>query len=290
MVAPGTDYHGSMGHHRFAPRPELSPWVASLWVQQGPAVEAPPTTVVPHGQVELIVSFGDPFVHLEGGRVTTVPTVAALGQRTRPLLAAATGATGLVIAGLRPWAGEMLLSEWAADLVDRMLDLGELLGASRVARLAERVAGAALPGERARAVEDFLAGLVRRQDVDAVALQGSRRLIERRGVLSVDALAGELGVSGRHLRRRFVRSVGMGPKRFGRLVRAQEALAGLRAGHTWSEVALRGAYVDQAHLTRELKAFTGRTPSALRETRPETPLMRSFNRSEALSPYTTVYI
>jgi len=126
--------------------------------------------------------------------------------------------------------------------------------------------------------------------VDTVALEGSRRLVERRGVLSIDALAAELGVSGRHLRRRFVRSVGMGPQRFARLVRAQQALASLRAGRSWSDVALSGRYVDQAHLTRELKAFTGRTPAAPREARLETPLMRSYNRSAALSPCSTVYL
>ena len=79
------------GYHRFPPRPELTPWLASLWVQESPAAEAPPTTVLPNGQVELIVRDGDPFVHLEEGRAVTVPTVAALGQRTRPMVGGGDG-------------------------------------------------------------------------------------------------------------------------------------------------------------------------------------------------------
>jgi AraC-like DNA-binding protein len=276
-------------YHWFTPRPERASWLARLWVQEAPAAEAPPTTVVPHGQVELIVCYGDPFVHIEGGQARGLPSVMALGQRTRPIEVAATGETGLVIAGLHPWAGEALLGAETESLTDQMVDLAELVGRPRVATLADRVASAAGPEERARSVEEFLGGLFRHAP-DALAVACARRVSQRGGDVSIDSLARELGVGGRHLRRRVTGAVGIGPKRLARLVRAQRALTGVRSGLAGAEVARRCGYVDQAHLTRELKAFTGRTPGCLARAEHETPLMRSFNRRGASPQFDTVYL
>lgn len=170
-----------------------------------------------------------------------------------------------------------------------MVDLADIVGRSRAGSLVDRVAAATGPEVRSRAVEAFLEGLFRRHEPDVLAAECARRINETWGTESVDDLVQELGVSGRHLRRRFTRAVGIGPKRFSRLVRAQKALGALRRGWSWSEVALRCRYVDQAHLTREIKAFTGRTPGRLGGSGRETGLMRSFNARRLSSFFSTVY-
>jgi len=284
------DATDATGYHQLTPRADLAPWLAHLWVQEAKAAPAPPTTVVPNGRVELIVRYGDPFVHLEGGQIVTVPAVCALGQRTRPIVAAATGATGLVIAGLHPWAGDALLGPDVSAFTDRCVDLAEVVGRAGAASLEDEVASAARPEDRARAVEAFLGRLLREHAIDTLAVACARRIRRRAGRVSIDELATELGSSARHLRRRVTRAVGLGPKRLARLARAQEALAGLRRGSPWPEVAFECGYVDQAHLIREVKAFTGRTPCALPGPGRETPLMRSFN-SGGRSPFpATVYL
>jgi AraC-like DNA-binding protein len=274
----------------FRPRPAWTPWIARLWVQEAPPQEAPPTAVMPNGQGELIVQYGDPFVRLEGGRAVPVPAVAALGPRTRPLAVAATGRTGLVIAGLHAWASDALLGDLAGPLVDRTIDLSELVGGSRVPSLLDQVCTAAGAEARARAVEGFLGGLFRRHELDPVAVAAARAIVQRSGGVSIDALAAEMGVSDRHLRRQVARAAGLGPKRLARLGRAQRALAHLRAGAAGADVALACGYVDQAHLTRELRAFFGHTPGTLRRPWRETPLMRFFNASGPPSSSGTVYL
>jgi AraC-like DNA-binding protein len=274
----------------FAPRAPWDGWIARLWVQEAPAVESPPTTVVPNGQVELIVRFGDPFVHLAGGRAVPVPAVAALGARTRPIAVAATGSTGLVIAGLHPWVGDALLGGLTAVLADRTVDLADLLGASRVASLLDQVSSAPEAEARARAVETFLAGLFRRHTLEPMAVAATRTLLERRGRVSVGGVAGELGLSDRHLRRLVTRATGLGPKRLARLARAQGALSDLRAGRAGAPVAQAWGYVDQAHLTREIRMFSGRTPGMVHRDRSETLLMSSFNNRGPGPSSGTVYL
>ena len=79
----------------------------------------------------------------------------------------------------------------------------------------------------------------------------------------VAELGAALGVSERQLRRRFLDAVGYGPKTLGRVLRFQRflQLSGERAD--LARLALDAGYADQAHLTRETRRLSGRTPAEL---------------------------
>jgi AraC-like DNA-binding protein len=70
-------------------------------------------------------------------------------------------------------------------------------------------------------------------------------------------------------RRRFAAAVGYGPKTFQRVLRLQRVLAQAgrlpRAGASLAALAAEAGYADQAHMSRELLALTGRSPAALLE-------------------------
>jgi AraC-like DNA-binding protein len=82
----------------------------------------------------------------------------------------------------------------------------------------------------------------------------------------VAALATDLYVSERQLRRRFTAAVGYGPKTLQRIARLRRLLAAANAarGDTALAALARSAgYADQAHMTRECARLTGRTPAAM---------------------------
>jgi AraC-like DNA-binding protein len=81
----------------------------------------------------------------------------------------------------------------------------------------------------------------------------------------VRAVAVDLGVSERHLRRVFRETVGMSPKAFTRLARFQRALGAARkdARLSWASIAAAAGYYDQAHLIAEFRAIAGVTPREL---------------------------
>jgi transcriptional regulator GlxA family with amidase domain len=92
---------------------------------------------------------------------------------------------------------------------------------------------------------------------------GAVRLLEgAAGALRVDELAPTVGMTRQALARAFAEHVGVSPKQFARVVRMRRALARVEAARRvgWSRVALELGFHDQAHLTRELRALTGRTP------------------------------
>ncbi|MEV7238409.1 helix-turn-helix domain-containing protein [Streptomyces sp. NPDC051020] len=90
-----------------------------------------------------------------------------------------------------------------------------------------------------------------------------RRTLSRRGRVRVDRLADEVGWSRKRLSARFRSQLGITPKRAARLVRFDHAAHLLAAGHNAAGVAAESGYVDQPHLHREVKSFTGLTPTAV---------------------------
>jgi methylphosphotriester-DNA--protein-cysteine methyltransferase len=83
------------------------------------------------------------------------------------------------------------------------------------------------------------------------------------GRLATRSLASELGTSERQLERAFREHVGLGPKRYARIVRLRAAREALARGASQLEAALAAGYHDQAHLHRDARALTGTTPLAL---------------------------
>lgn len=97
--------------------------------------------------------------------------------------------------------------------------------------------------------------------VDRVA-----RLIRRAGgAPPVAEMAARAGLSSRQFQRRFVEQVGLSPKLYARTVRFDAVMQARerRPGLSWTELAHRYGYFDQAHLLRDAHAFTGASPTAL---------------------------
>jgi AraC-like DNA-binding protein len=92
---------------------------------------------------------------------------------------------------------------------------------------------------------------------------GSRVLAMVSGGTPVAVMADRLGFGARQLHRRCLPLFGYGPGHLARVVRLNRALADARLGTPLAAVAARSGYADQAHLSREVRALTGTTPSRL---------------------------
>jgi AraC-like DNA-binding protein len=82
------------------------------------------------------------------------------------------------------------------------------------------------------------------------------------GVVNLDYIARQANLSPRQFRRRCLEESGLTPKHLCRVLRFRHAsrLAhGVLRPH-WSGIAADAGYFDQAHLIRDFREFTGRTP------------------------------
>ena len=110
------------------------------------------------------------------------------------------------------------------------------------------------------------------------------RIVDSRGLIAVDELAGDAGISSRQLERRFLREVGVGPKLLGRIIRFQQVFRAVeQSNNAWAEIAIECGYYDQAHLIRDFNQFAQQTPAVLFSS--QSALTESFTRKSRKSDF-----
>jgi AraC-like DNA-binding protein len=92
-----------------------------------------------------------------------------------------------------------------------------------------------------------------------------RRLVETGGQVSIDRIVDEIGRSHRHVIACFREHIGLTPKTMARVLRFSRAARALREATPPRLVDLANdcGYYDQAHFTRDFRAFAGVTPREL---------------------------
>lgn len=212
---------------------------------------------IPRPEVHLVVRFGP-----------SVPNgldVHAMGSRQRVLRKLLHSGQRFVTARLQLGAAEAVLGVPAAAIAGRVVALEDLWGAGTTRRLLDRFASARDTPEAAALLKSaiserfVLAGGPRART--QLVLDAAQRLTSA----NVTAVAADLGVSERHLRRVFDETIGVSPKAFAKLTRFRRALDAARApNHAgWATIAADAGYYDQAHLIAEFRAIAGVTPLAL---------------------------
>lgn len=88
-----------------------------------------------------------------------------------------------------------------------------------------------------------------------------RRILERKGMLTIKELTEETGYSECYLRKIFSNMHGMPPKTYGQYIRLHHAMGLLRDGRmTLNDVADSCGYYDQSHMNKDFKKFMHCTP------------------------------
>jgi AraC-like DNA-binding protein len=211
---------------------------------------------LPRPEIHLVVRFGPATrngldVHALGVRERVYRKLLPSGQRA-------------VTARLRLGAPKAVLGVPASAIAGRIVALEDLWGHAATERLVDRLAGARDTLGAAKILERAIAERVEfaaaRGESERLALDAANRLTSA----NVGAVALDLGVSERHLRRVFRETVGVSPKAFARLVRFRHALRAARSDGraSWASIATLAGYYDQAHLIAEFRAIAGMTPRA----------------------------
>jgi len=169
---------------------------------------------------------------------------------------------------LSPAGGRRLFGLPLAEISHRVVPLVELLPGC-LDSLRDQLAHMENWSSRLDLVESFLSRRILTSPLDSRRIDWAvDRIHASRGRLEIGQLRAELGISHKHLISLFREHVGIPPKLLARLVRFQSTLESLRseraAASSLAELSLELGFFDQAHLTREVRHFTGLTPSLAR--------------------------
>jgi AraC-like DNA-binding protein len=247
------DSNGTISDYlEFDPPPPLKASVLCLWTQS--ILEAKDTyrhLVLPDGCVDLVLINHDS------------PTV--VGPWTESFVALLPPGTAVVGARFHPGAAAEVLGVPASALLNRTVRLRELWTNAAHEPFAH-IADQSHVSSRRLALAEALAKHLERAGPRDPQMSAAIAWLARHPAGRVEQLSEWTSISGRHLQRRFVRTVGYGPKMFQSVLRFQRLLRlGTRSykRRTLAALSVDAGYADQAHMNREVRRFSGNLPSIL---------------------------
>jgi AraC-like DNA-binding protein len=182
-----------------------------------------------------------------------------LGPLTRAVRKRVRSVQHTLRAVLSPLAARAVLGVSLDSLTDRAVRLDALWGAAG-SELCDRMSTAS-PLVAARLLTAAVA--TRPWRASATDLYLDRALAMLGEGHAVAAIARDLAINERTLRRAFSDRIGVPPKRMARILRLQHVLARSRESRAdWARLASELGYFDQSHLVNDFRDLLGTTPAA----------------------------
>jgi transcriptional regulator GlxA family with amidase domain len=128
--------------------------------------------------------------------------------------------------------------------------------------LGEQVCNASDNPARIRIVSDFFRSRLHRVKAEIhPVFRSIHQVLSSKGLVEIDTLANDQGLSRRQFERRFKELAGLAPKLYSRVVRFQAAIDHKTLGtRDLTEIAYSCGYYDQSHFINDFREFSGYTP------------------------------
>jgi AraC-like DNA-binding protein len=253
-------------------RAELAPWLIGYVGGEIAAGTSPARRVIPARPncfIQIILSGQHTMADIHRGTKQEAPVAGLFGPLTNyHFNMEIPGGLRTFSARLQPAAASQLFAIDATALVDTFRPLDLPTGLIETLQAAPDFAAMAAP------VDEWLTALAKgKRGTDAVT-RAANHLRHARGIISVQELADEAGLSLRQFQRRFQAQTGLNPKHYARICRIGQAVhrKELEPAASWTELALECGYADQSHFIRDFKALTGHLPREF--LRGQSPILR----------------
>lgn len=239
-------------YREYAPPPSLADHLVCFWTQSITGDDGGfAQRVLPDGCIDIVFINNQP------------PLV--IGPWVKPFVAELPVATTIIGARWHPGRAPVLLGLPAAELMNQSVALRDVWSCALSSSL-ERVSEQPDLGSRRSALEATLLNLLGHAEPGDTLVNASIQWLARHRYGGVEQLSRWVGISSRQLQRRFLNSVGYGPKTFQSILRFQRLLN--FAGHrkhrpSLAELSVEVGYADQAHMTREVQRLSGCPPTVL---------------------------
>ncbi len=253
-----------MEYNTYAPSQGLTKYIKCFWTLSDDASGAGVRQrIVPDGCMEMIFHLGDHFIQFVSNDSFVQPKAFVFGQITEPLEIAPSGRSDIFAVRFHPEGFNRFATIPLRSMYDRAVPLDELYGSSGF-ELERCIAAAESVSARMEIVSIFLhQRIIETGGTDELVRSAVDLLIDSKGQQTLQEVVTGIQISRRQLERRFSDEVGLTPKQLSRIIRLQNALAGMKEKRwpSFTVLAAECGYFDQAHFIRDFRAFTGFTPS-----------------------------
>jgi AraC-like DNA-binding protein len=272
-----------MNYCQVRPSAAVARFVEFYWMLEDRSSASGVQRIVPDGRSGIILNWGQPFESHTGAAWKVQAECFFVGQITGPLLLRPSGPAAMLGIQFRPHGATQLLRLPMSALTDSAIPLDAL--SRPLFRELDRLRHLPSLAHALAALDPILHTFAEQSGIDDNLVAYAVRDIERTGgMVSIRDVAGRIGWSSRQLQRRFKDAVGISPKLFGRMQRFQRVFRAMEApGSDWVDAAVHCGYYDQAHLIRDCREFSGKTPTSLLDQ--EIDLSRHFVQALAMSHF-----
>jgi AraC-like DNA-binding protein len=256
------------------------------YAQRSTSIQGPPVTESVPARLEPILEFefGDPFeVAFADGPIITTPRTGIIGPQTH--LRASIRLVGKIesfAVFFQPAAFTQLFGVPLCALLDSAYEATSVMG-TEVRSLWNRLSACLSFFERVAVMENALLKIASRARSTGVMGDCVNYMLACGGAINIASLANQMDISRRQFERRFMREVGLPPKKYLRIARFQMALDAKLANprRTWLDIAHHFQYHDQMHMIHDFSALANGSPNrvlaTLGDMRPE-----ALTRSETV--------
>lgn len=244
-----------MSYQQFKPHPALSPYIDAYWQVTGEGTNSDTKRILPDCCVDIIVNLGANFVSDGTGFIMKNEKVYLVGTMTRYKETVREAGTYLIGARFKPAAFDHFYKFGPLSaFTDKIVEFNK----------EDIPTFTSLTNDFTNAFDHFF--LERLSPAKHSIFPIMDEINSRIGKISVTELAKKHYTSVRQLQRLFKEHMGIGPKDFINFVRYQFAVQTIRECYSIKsllEIAFDCGYYDHAHLTNEIKKYTGIPPSEL---------------------------
>jgi AraC-like DNA-binding protein len=237
-----------MAYTSLSPHPALAPYIDAYWSVVGSGEGCATSRILPDGCMDIIFNVGEDAASMKSGRAYLV------GTMTRPFDSKVTPGTKLLGVRFKPAAFSAFYKFSSVhEITDKAIECEKGL-APGLSVLRDPVVGLNA---------FFLGKLSLPKHVLFPVLDDIHR---RHGLVRVEALAKRHFITVRQLERNFKYHIGVSPKEFINQVRFRHALQMIRhkqPDECLADIADACGYYDHAHLTNEIKKYSGAPPVQL---------------------------
>ena len=191
----------------------------------------------------------------------------------------------LIIVVFQPAGLNQLLRISAAELCDNIMRTEDLFGWQGL-NLQEKLLEQTSIQDKLKAINTFFIELAAKKVFEnQILIEASVNFVfKNKGTNSIHQLVNHTGYTERHIERTFIECIGLGPKRFGNIVKLHSFLKLLKdksKHNNLTKISYEAGYFDQSHLIKEFKKYTGITPNEyLHKTNKLTTNFMEFNSSQ----------
>jgi len=212
-------------------------------------------------RADLVFNMGAPYTRLEPGHVESIRHSNVDAQRVHPITIKQRGE--VIVAGVRfKTAGLGAFVASVHRFTNRVVPLATVFGRDIVAferTIREKIGDAKAQGAL---LDDYFASRLDATDSKKELWALKSKIEAAHGLVRIDELCDEAGISIRQVDRLFREHLGIRPKTFARIARFQNAIGLLKKdpGCTMADVAVRCGYYDQSHFVHDFRRFAGAAP------------------------------